>query len=635
MPIAVTNIGTNTGKTVASLAVTVGAGGVPAGALIVIGVSSARTTSPTSAGITDTAGNTYSGASTNAIDWKIIGTSSGTYFICYCPNAAALVSGNTITYTPLASATCASSAFYATGVAASSPFDTGVIASSTSGGSASPSSGNITPAANGELIVGFVATNGPSGDTFTQDSADASYATPPTRAGTSGASATSNWTIAGGSVVQSTAASIAYAPTITSRTWACGIAAFAPGSSAISVSVAESGAASDAPSATAAFVSSDSESGSATDTPSAATAFSSSVAETGSALDSSAVILPVTTSESGSASDTPSVAAAFIAADSESGAASDAPSAIAHFSVAVAEAGSAADAPNAGALFAVADSEAGSAADAASAAMRFSVSDSESGAASDAPSGAAHFSVARAEAGSAVDTAAVVSGNVFSVAIAEAGSAVDHTDFQGFVLHYTGVLVPKSTIVAANCNDYTQFNKFVAAPFSTCDYTTKAIDTGIDDTLRVFESVTATLGPSQTGTPTLGLAIDTWLTGASDPEAFTPWTIGYIHMRYLRERLIYSGIAEGGVAFITQFTPEIDKAPQSETADSVTVGAGGTTVTFPEPFHFPPFVTATAISNAALTVTVVNVTATQMDLHVWNSAGVDVGGTVNYTALGE
>ena len=83
------------------------------------------------------------------------------------------------------------------------------------------------------------------------------------------------------------------------------------------------------------------------------------------------------------------------------------------------------------------------------------------------------------------------------------------------------------------------------------------------------------------------------------------------------------------------FTPTVDTAPTIETGASIAVAAGGTVVVFPQPFHVTPQVVATCISNVALTVSVADVTPTQCTFHIWNSAGSDVGGTINYQAVGE
>ncbi|MGH6967599.1 MAG: phage tail protein [Stellaceae bacterium] len=208
-----------------------------------------------------------------------------------------------------------------------------------------------------------------------------------------------------------------------------------------------------------------------------------------------------------------------------------------------------------------------------------------------------------------------------------------------FVLHYTGVLVPENLYTPQHYGDgtdngYTDFDNFVNDPVSDADYTTAAIDTGLDDDMRAFAQYQLMLGPAQTGNPTAQLSIDTWLTGQTDPGTFVNWTIGYVEMRYLREKLSYAPVA-GSVAYLTSFTPEVDKAPQIENGDSAAVAAGGTTFTFPTPFHFPPAITVTPIGSTAQYATAVNVTATQVTFHVWDSAGVDVGGQINYTASGE
>jgi hypothetical protein len=220
MTISVTNIGTNSGKGVTTLAVTVPVGGVPAGALIIVGVTTISAVSTPS--LVDSKSNSYSIA--------VGGPGTGTltiYFVWSGTNA--LVSGDTITFTA-SSFTGAISALYATGTQTSStPLDkTGISAISTT---TTPSANTGTaPTVAGELIVGFIGSNGPSGDAFTQDTTDqGGFSTPPIRAGTTAGGATSNQTIAGGSQVWNANSGTAfYAPTITSRQVQAAIATFKP-----------------------------------------------------------------------------------------------------------------------------------------------------------------------------------------------------------------------------------------------------------------------------------------------------------------------------------------------------------------------------------------------------------------------
>ncbi|HLI23197.1 MAG TPA: phage tail protein, partial [Stellaceae bacterium] len=194
----------------------------------------------------------------------------------------------------------------------------------------------------------------------------------------------------------------------------------------------------------------------------------------------------------------------------------------------------------------------------------------------------------------------------------------------------------------ANTTGWDVFDFFVPDPVSSARYATGAIDTGYNDTLRVFATESFGQPPSPLfvagppkASPALSVEIDTWLSGAGDPGTFAPWGIGYVSLRYLRAALVYDGIADDNIAYIGDFTPTIDTAPAVETSSGVTIAAGGTTVTFPAQFHAAPQVVATCISNAALTVTATGVNATGCTFHVWNSSGSDVGGVINYTATGE
>jgi hypothetical protein len=221
---ATTSIGTNTVSAGNTVAVTVGAGGVPAGALIVVFVADSSTTASGGlCAVADSKGNTYiNGAAAGVLQSIGASNASGGSVFFYCYNATALVNGDTITYTlQQIGKNAAISALYATGIqTASDPKDT---TANTQGSSTAPSSGATTPSIGGDLILGYVATDGPPTDTFTQDSTNGAYATPPVRVGV----ATTGPTVAGGSLVQGAAAAITYAPTLgTSRNWRVRVISF-------------------------------------------------------------------------------------------------------------------------------------------------------------------------------------------------------------------------------------------------------------------------------------------------------------------------------------------------------------------------------------------------------------------------
>ena len=214
MAITVTNI--NTQVTTSGSAVTITAVTVPAGACIIMcwGDSNTVGSSPT---FGDTH-NTYVLAKSQNVDNT---NADGMCGVHYVANATALSSG-TITCTPATSGGGTYSAFYATGVALSSPLDTTVTASAF-GSSTSPSvTAANAPAVANSLILGFVGVDGAI-VTFTQDSAHAAYATPPTKQSNSGSP---NAGLVGGTVVSSS--KLTYAPTIGNHPWTAIILGFSP-----------------------------------------------------------------------------------------------------------------------------------------------------------------------------------------------------------------------------------------------------------------------------------------------------------------------------------------------------------------------------------------------------------------------
>lgn len=215
MAIVVTNIGTIQQAAGASAAVTVPASGVPAGALVIV-IAGEDSLTP-GGSVADTAGNTYSVGASKA-------NVSGFGRIFYAWNVAALVSGNSITYTKQTSGDkVAVSACYATGIQTTSDPIDGAFTATASGSSTSPSVTSGTAAVSGELVVGASVALGRDIDTFTQDAA---YSTPPTAINNAGAGSV-NPLVAGGNLVNAGTGAKTYAPTITSRPWSALIVAFA------------------------------------------------------------------------------------------------------------------------------------------------------------------------------------------------------------------------------------------------------------------------------------------------------------------------------------------------------------------------------------------------------------------------
>jgi len=228
------SIGTVQDKTAAATTVLTTTTAVPAGALIVVGI--AYDGDGTVGSVADSASNSFS------VNW---GRSTGTgaadiaVYMSAAYNATALSSGSSITVSWSAQpAAKAISAFYVTGIATSAAVDESGTATGTSGTPSVSTNGATTQA--DEITIGLVASEGPSGDTFTQDASPA-YGDIPVRVGTSGAGANSNVTLAGGYFIESAAGTKTYNPTITSRDWAAVVRTFkaAPSGTPVSRAVAD------------------------------------------------------------------------------------------------------------------------------------------------------------------------------------------------------------------------------------------------------------------------------------------------------------------------------------------------------------------------------------------------------------
>jgi len=179
---------------------------------------------------------------------------------------------------------------------------------------------------------------------------------------------------------------------------------------------------------------------------------------------------------------------------------------------------------------------------------------------------------------------------------------------------------------------------FVPDPVGSAKYTTNIIDTGFDDDLRVTSEIETGLGPGQAGAPALAFSIDTWLTGGTDPGVYTPWTIGFLTMRFLKGRIDYAPIVAGAVSFISDFVITIDTSPRIEQGGSFDVAAGGSVLVFPTPFHFPPFMPAPNVlapTGAGYYASATSVSATQATITIFDHTGVAVAGTVSWSATGE
>lgn len=210
----------------------------------------------------------------------------------------------------------------------------------------------------------------------------------------------------------------------------------------------------------------------------------------------------------------------------------------------------------------------------------------------------------------------------------------EDTDFLGtksnFVHHWTGALVPDSQDLAS-VNSWDTFDQFVPNAYATCLYTPlNDIDIGFVDDVRVWADVSAAMGPDETtGSPQPFTELD-YHSGAGF-DGFEPWTIGLINARHVRMRL---GVTPAlGKCYVSRFRVNADVAEQTESGSNVAIGASGTLITFANQFHSAPSIQIT-VQGTALIATYTVATGISFTAHVYNTSGAEVGGTINWVAIG-
>lgn len=154
MPISLTNVGTASNSTGATVAVTAVSGAPAGNVVIVILVENASTSNHGS--ISDSAGNTYPLVTATGL----ISSNSGNYNgqVFYGVINSAIAAGGTITYTrQLSNSPVAMDVFYASGLLTSGPLDSGTvraaITAGASGGGALPAITSGAPSVPNELFV--------------------------------------------------------------------------------------------------------------------------------------------------------------------------------------------------------------------------------------------------------------------------------------------------------------------------------------------------------------------------------------------------------------------------------------------------------------------------------------------------
>jgi len=208
----------------------------------------------------------------------------------------------------------------------------------------------------------------------------------------------------------------------------------------------------------------------------------------------------------------------------------------------------------------------------------------------------------------------------------------------GLVKHdVSGRLIPESNTLASAMTDAQLWDQMVYDPVTDPYYEAKEIDLGFDaDDLRVWSDLNGAVGPGESGVVALDMQID-YRDEADSYDGFGTWKIGSVDFRRLKARAFV--LTSVSTAYLSVFTPTIDVPEHEDRQTGIVIAPGGSTVTFGRTFHGAPNVQITAQDsggspNEPRIATYSWPTSTDVFVVVWDQSGVDVGGTVNLTAIG-
>jgi len=204
----------------------------------------------------------------------------------------------------------------------------------------------------------------------------------------------------------------------------------------------------------------------------------------------------------------------------------------------------------------------------------------------------------------------------------------------GFVRNpSTGNLNPVSQSRAAG-NDYNIFNNYVYDPVPKAIYRPPEIDLGTNLEARIWADIAANQGPVSSGSANYQLQID-YKTSTGSYDGFENWTVGDVgSLQFVKARIVSNMSSGTDITRLTGFNPTVDAEEREEHAETVTINSGGSTVNFTKNFALVP---AVGIWNAEASAKVPGlgtVTTSGFVGHVFSASGTNIGGTVNWRAVG-
>lgn len=192
-------------------------------------------------------------------------------------------------------------------------------------------------------------------------------------------------------------------------------------------------------------------------------------------------------------------------------------------------------------------------------------------------------------------------------------------------------LVPTSLSLMNAYSDFTAWNSVIPNPSLNQSYEVPEQDLGLDVVIRVYGEVFSALIPGTTGISDTDNFID-FKPDAGAYSGYKAWGIGTFTARYIKQK--FTTLTSIGLSIIYGYNPTIDSTPRTEENSNVTVYLGGTEIFFTKPFAFQPAISTQLVSATAGSVSIISQTPISFIVKVFNAAGTDTGGTINWQVKG-
>jgi len=148
----------------------------------------------------------------------------------------------------------------------------------------------------------------------------------------------------------------------------------------------------------------------------------------------------------------------------------------------------------------------------------------------------------------------------------------------------------------------------------------------------LFTNISATLGPG-VSSGSVKPSVEAQARKEADAyPGYQTFILGNVDGRFVKVRAKFA--SADGIIKLSGFSSTLDQKEREEKASGVSVPSTGLAVTFSKAFHVKPFIKITVEGNTALIPTKDNVTTTGFTIHVFDAAGTEVGGTVDWSATG-